>query len=61
MCDDTRISWRGKFLEDTTKEELIDAVKFMGKELQRLHSPCNIEARALGRVEQFKRSLTEAS
>jgi hypothetical protein len=43
-------TWKGKPLEEMSREELIEALSRVGRELQDLHTSEAIEIRALGRV-----------
>lgn len=47
--------WRGKPISDCTKEELIDAVMWLGKKYEEFHDPKAVRARALGQIEMMKR------
>lgn len=47
--------WKGKFLEEMTKDELIAALRQMGDEASEYQTDSNRRASALGRVEMIKR------
>ena len=48
-------TWMGVRLEDMSKDELIEAVKHLGKMQDAYYSRRSIHARALGEVEMIKR------
>lgn len=48
-------AWRGKQLEEMTREELIAVVRELGGMLREHYTPAAINVRALGRVEMLKR------
>lgn len=48
-------TWMGVRLEDMTKDELIEAVRHLGRLAGVYHSSRAIHARALGEVEMIKR------
>lgn len=49
------IQWRGRRIEDLTRDELIDVCRQMSAMLQSNMTPEAREARALGEVERMKR------
>lgn len=48
------VTYRGAYLETMSREELIEAVRDLGRELHKHYTPEASEARALGRIEQLK-------
>lgn len=56
MSDQPQVCyWRGKPLEELTREELIEAVKILGRFFQSETSPEMARAKALGCVEMMRR------
>ncbi len=47
--------WRGKPIEDLSREEMIEVINFLANQVRELNSPENLEARALGFVAMLKR------
>jgi len=51
--------WMGRPIDELTKEELIEVIEFLARDLARLQTPVAIQASALGRVEMMKRRLPQ--
>jgi hypothetical protein len=47
--------WRGKRIEELTRDELIEALHLVASELEQHRTPAAIRAHALGCVEMLKR------
>ena len=46
-------TWKGKAVEDLSRDELLEVIDYLGKQLQGLHSPEAIHDRIVGQVERF--------
>jgi hypothetical protein len=55
MMQSAKMIWRGKPLNEYSRLELIEIIETLGRMVQEINSPENIEARALGRVEMLTR------
>ena len=60
-ASDTIAWYRGKRIDELTRDEAIQAVRELGRAWARLNTPDAIEARVLGEVEQLKRSADGGS
>lgn len=61
MSEKTIAMYCGQNVDDMTREDLIEAVKFLGKAYNDLLSPDRTRAYALGSVEMIKRGERQAA
>lgn len=52
---DVNMLWKGKLLEDLSREELLEVARHLIRRNLERFTPENIRARALGQVEMLKR------
>lgn len=55
MTSDRVVTYRGKYITEMSREELIEAVRELGARLHEHYTPFAITARAYGEVEMMKR------
>jgi hypothetical protein len=48
-------TWKGKRIEDLSKEEAIECIRYLAREYRGHTSPEAIKERSVGRVEMMKR------
>lgn len=54
------IEWHGKRIEECSRDELIEALRYMSGRIRDLESPEAIRARSIGRVEMLRRGIRAA-
>jgi hypothetical protein len=55
MTEPTVAYWKGKTLEECSREELYECIEKLGRVCKDHYSPLSMRARALGKVEMIKR------